>query len=140
MSTRRQVSTVLRTAGLASLLLAAGATTALAQSAGPATRFTKWVCVIDLQDALGTDFNLVQVPAKIITTQTEKLCPGSQPNNVSITCSATVDNWTLGNKVYTGFTCQLFKGQCGAPGFVLANSSQLAIRPDGSAELTCSSP
>jgi hypothetical protein len=131
---------MLRMAGLVALLLAAGTMSALAEgSPGPATRFTKWVCVIDLQQALGSDF-APPLPARLTTTATEKLCPGSEPNNVSITCLASVKGWTLGNKVYQGFTCQMFKGQCGAPAFVLGQTSKLTIKPDGSVTLECSSP
>jgi hypothetical protein len=129
---------MLRMAGLTALLLAVGETTALAESSpGPATRFTKWVCMIDLQNALGTDFT-PSMPAKLITTQTEKLCPGSNPNNVSITCLGTVPNWGLGNKVYQTFSCQIFQGQCGVNQFVTAGTQKLTIKPDGSAELNCS--
>jgi hypothetical protein len=132
------VSTIIRAAAVASLLLSTGATTALAQGqGGPATRFTKWVCVIDLQQALGGDYT-PSLPTKLMTTNTEKLCPGSNPDNVSITCLAKIDNWTLGNKVYQSLQCQIFKGQCGARGFVPAGTQKLAIAADGSAQLTCS--
>jgi hypothetical protein len=121
--------------GLAAALLVAGSGTALAQVG----TFTGWACVLDLKDALGGDFvALAPLPAQITTTTSEKRCTGSAPGeNIQIQCSGQVPGWAGGNKVYNSFPCQIFRGQCGGPGFVHAEVSRLSINSSGSATLTC---
>jgi hypothetical protein len=131
---------MLRTIGLASIVLVAGTTTTLAQ----VTRFTDWVCVIDLEEALGTtNFNALLpsgAPTEITTTDSFKQCTGSAPSiNIQIRCIAQVPGWGGGpnTRNFSGFPCQIFQGQCGAPGFVAAQTNSLSITSSGVATLTC---
>lgn len=114
-------------------LAAAAATPALATF----PTFTDWECVIDLEEALGESF-APPLPAEITTSRSAKICFGGATGKVTILCTATVPNWTLGNRFMTGVPCQISRGQCGSSGFAAATSSTLTVLANGLSLLTCS--
>jgi hypothetical protein len=119
------------------MLMAASTTGAYAQ----VTEFTSWVCVIDLEQALGADFTaLGPLPREVRTTNSTKKCTGSNipSENIQIDCIAELgDAWRGGQRVYQGVGCQIFQGQCGQPGFVTAQGGRLSINTSGTAMLSC---
>jgi hypothetical protein len=125
---------------LASTLIVTGATTTLAQD----RIFTKWVCVLDLEQALtpsGDFVALGPLPREVRTTNSTKKCTGSaeqQTENIQIDCTAALGTgvWRGGNRNYD-VDCQIFQGQCGQAGFRLAQIGKLNISQTGALNLSC---
>ena len=117
---------------LAALTLAIGAPV-LAQTPGPATKFSGFLCQIDLGDAGFT------LPA-VVTGNTEKLCAnGAQGGNIRLTCKGVIPGWTGGNVNKKDVPCQISGAQCNLPGALDADQSMLKIDASGNATLTCQS-
>ncbi len=117
-----------------------GATTVLLSAADgiahPAKTFTGWECVIDVKEALGSEFQ-APLPEVVRTTRTDKLCTGGPSGNIMITCKAQIPGWAGGNRTFTSVPCQISRTQCGQSGFVLANNTSLKIKSSGEATLDC---
>ena len=81
---------------LATLLLTV-ITPAFAAVPGPATKFTGFLCQIDLAEN-GLPVPPVLLPkAGIVTGNSEKLCAnGAQGGNIRITCRALIPDWSGG--------------------------------------------
>lgn len=104
--------------------------------ANSAKTFKGWECVLDLEEALGAQYQSA-LPAKARTTRTEKKCTGGPSGNIMITCKAQIPGWIGGNQTFIGVPCQISRTQCGQSGFVLANNTSLKIKANGEATLDC---
>jgi hypothetical protein len=127
--------------GLAALALAV-VPTAVAQSPGPATKFTGFLCQIDFKDLQGGDAPVPIPPSLrngiIVTGNTEKLCTNSaQGGNIRLVCRATIADWAGGNVNRLGVPCLVNGQQCDIRDTLPADQSQLRIDASGNATLTC---
>jgi hypothetical protein len=127
------MSTVLRLLTAACVIAMLGIAS---KASATSTTFTSWLCEIDLA-AAGAPVPSGSKPS-IFTTNSQKLCTGSAPNeNINIDCTGQVPGWTFGNQTYHDFPCQIFKGQCGEPAFIQATTTTLTISSTGVANLKC---
>ncbi len=127
------------------LLALATAPSVWAQATGPATKFTDFLCEINLRDS-GLEGSLTQAgrqtyPDGIISTfNSEKLCTGSATDqNINITCTAQIPagQWAGGNVVRQNVSCTVGGAACGIPGIYPAVNSKLSISGTGLATLDC---
>lgn len=118
------------------LAIAAGGSQQQAWAAEGAQTFNNWACVIDLEEALGETYSS-SLPTKLETSDTSKLCTGGPSGNIMITCNASIPGWSGGAQQFSGFPCQVFRGQCGASGFTFTNNNSLKVLANGDATLTC---
>jgi hypothetical protein len=124
---------------LATLLLTLSAS-ALAAVPGPATKFTGFLCQIDLAEN-GLPVPPVLLPkAGVVTGNSEKLCAnGAQGGNIRITCRALVPDWSGGNVNLNGVPCRVSGNQCNLAADFAADLSKLTIDASGNATLFCQS-
>jgi hypothetical protein len=117
---------------------------AFAQTA-PATKFTGFLCEIDLKPQAngGVDLTQFVTPApedgSVFTFNTQKNCSGSPSDrNIKVTCDQVLPGWAGGNMTINNPRCQVNGDACnffGGP--FLANGSQLIIKGNGAASLVC---
>lgn len=124
---------------LAALALTVG-TPALAQTPGPATTFSGFLCFIDLKE------NELPVPDVllprdgIVTGNSDKLCAnGVQGGNIRITCRALIPGWEGGSVNRNDVPCLVSGRQCNLAEDFPADLSKLVIDASGNATLTCQS-
>jgi hypothetical protein len=116
---------------LCGLLVVAGSLPAAAQGGtDPATKFSGFLCEINLQEN--------GLPGGIVYTfDSEKLCTGSAPNeNIKLDCSAKIPNWT-GGRVNKDVACTISGAACGVRGILTATNNKLKIDASGNATLSC---
>jgi hypothetical protein len=138
------------------LAVLAVALPASAQTGGPtpgaSTKFTGFLCQIDLVDDNNAyNFNVAPYVSSevangvVYTLASEKLCTNSETSeNIKITCSAKIPNWTGPAVTQQNVTCAVGGAACGIlgpggdPGQPLpAINNKLAIDAAGNAVLTC---
>ena len=130
-------SRLLLTAILVSIL----AVPAVAAPIGPATKFSGFLCAIDLaENGLPVPPALVAKGGKAITGDTEKLgANGTQGGNIRLTCRATITGWAGGNVNLQGVPCLISGVQCNVNRDLSADLSSLKIDTAGNAVLFCQS-
>lgn len=131
---------------LASALFALGSATPALSQTGPATKFSRFICEIDLSVLP------VSPPGdpSVFTFNSTRLCAGAASRrNVKLECEDVIPGWTLGNVSATNFVCTINGDTCGLappprpqPGsenapFLTATQQQLTVSAAGKAKLTC---
>jgi hypothetical protein len=127
---------------LCGLLVAAHGLPAAAQRrTDPATKFSRFLCEINLRDnGLDTPAHvspLVEGGA-VFTFDSSKLCTGSAPGeNIKLDCSARIPGWKGGSVNIKNPPCTIAGAACGLAGILTATSNRLKIDPAGNATLSC---
>jgi hypothetical protein len=109
-------------------------------SPGPATKFTGFLCRIDLGENGLPIPPQVQPRTFVVTGDTEKLCTNSSKGgNIKMTCRATIPGWTAAPVDLKDVHCEIRGAQCNLAGSFTADLSMLKIDAAGNATLTCQS-
>ena len=107
---------------------------------GPATKFTGFLCKIDLAENGLAIPPQVQPRTFVVTGDTEKLCTNSaKDGNVKMTCRATIPGWAAPAVDLNNVPCEIRGSQCNIAGSLTADLSSLKIDAYGNAILTCQS-
>jgi len=93
-----------------------------------------FLCLIDLNDAVGQPPPDVGLDGVVSTGETRKLCTPS--GRVSIWCRTRIDGWSGRNVNVRDIPCNIFP--CGSADLLEATSSHLHINRRGDALLICS--
>jgi hypothetical protein len=127
---------------LCGLLVGAQALPAAAQKrTDPATRFSGFLCEINLQEnGLNTPSRLAPPVqgGSVYTFESRKLCTGSAPGeNIKLDCTARIPGWKGGRVDVKDPPCTIAGAACGLPGILTAANNRLKIDAAGSATLSC---
>lgn len=131
----------LGTALCATLLLAQLGPAMGQTSTDPATKFSGFLCEINLgENGLNTSQH-VSPPVKdgiVFTFESSKLCTGSAPSeNIKIDCAGKVPGWKGGSVTLQNVPCTVGGAACGAPGLLTATNNKLSVDAAGNVTLTC---